>query len=401
MDDITASFNKAARSISLGSAKMVLSMNGEMVHDIQSSPVSKSTKVKRARQSVRSSDDLSWRKAELTPDEQIRNFAPRPENSKKTRQGHYGFYKDRSTPKYIASTQNLKVENKSLLPHTVVNIIPVLATVDKMQKIIDEINIKSDYIQCEKSDCCSGLKKNHEDPHRCSRASPCDLIVKRMADGKIDYRWGLHVYAIDYEHIIASDRVPQKDDESLIGPSWHSIDKNRWFDNFIEEYDLTKCNIPFPLHSYDLSILRHATIIKHFEKLAYEYKEEIETGKKMYVLVNLFGKDRDEVSPDKFQKETLQLNRGRVESIDQMNAGITFQTKFPSHEMLEKSAKIAVCRETFEETDKIINIDPNDKRLELIGDFEQPNIRRCIRIMVFCWNEPTNIKNIICKNEKN
>lgn len=309
-------------------------------------------------------------------------------------QGHYGFRKSKSNsqlspPKtkkgsFMTST---KKENKHIYPGTGVNIVPILMTPEGAQAYIDRVNTKPRYILRDGDD------KLYEDPHYCCKDAPCSMESKRTKpDGSPDYESGLHIFAIDYDKIISSGRRPLKND-GIIGPSWHSEDIKRWYNDW--KSTNKRNNVPFPMHGHDLELIRDSNVSGYFTQFKEKYENEIRLGKKIYLLVNLFGKDvlKPGQTPNEYHIESLQLHRGKVDDSDIIQAGITSGKRHASPETLVRCAKICACRETFEETDKIIKIETNDENLKLIADLQQNNTR-VVRTMVFCYENPLGIEKI-------
>lgn len=347
---------------------------------------------------------MKWERAKPLPTQPFsckrkRRYHP---NGKYDNKGYYGF----NTPKFLDNEisplvtckgewifKSIKEEHNHIYPNTVINMIPIIMTPDGMQIFIDKINNKANMIACDDITCCNNGQRNHVDPHYCSKDNPCNMELKRTHHNKPDFRWGLHVLAIDYEKISDIDYVPKQDDSAIIIPEHHNTVSTKWY----TEWNVNKyTNIAYPLCSYDVEILREPTIKKYFDELKKQYEYELAIGKKIYILSNLFGKDQliPGMKKSEFHKESIQIHRGKVDNSDLRDAGITLGNRHIDYDTIVKCGKICACRETYEESDKSLNIDIDDPNLKLIGDYQQ-NSNKMTRVMVFCYDDPLNIENIL------
>jgi hypothetical protein len=399
MDPNYIKFNEAVNSISY-------------INNVYDNTVSKSTSKRRERllhkNNSENSIEHNWRKQSLATEDNVKyNDNTLSDIKRKSHQGHYGFNDKNPSAKNnifkktsgkTSSIKSISHANKRLYPNTTMNIIPVIMTPSGIQTFIDEINQKDIHYACDDKSCCDNGIKNHIDPHYCCKDKVCNMeVLRQTCNNKPDFRWGLHVCAIDYDFVINTQKKAIGTDDYIMIPSWHKKDINTWYENYksMNETD-KKGKVPYPIYDFDLSILRDSNVSGYFRELKNKHECELNLGKRLYILVNLFGKDPPDAKNDYKYTETVQLIRGRVESIDYKHAGITKPTiKNPDKDLLEFTAKIGACRETEEECDNMIVIDYNNPDMICIADLEQTSIKNTVRIMVFAYNKPTNIRKII------
>lgn len=401
MDPTKARFDRAINELkktnSIPDGTPIVKGPGGYVVDIYGSSASASTAKRRERLGL-NDNTKEWKRGEPIPKTPLpcKHEKTFHKNGSTDNQGRYGFHNTKSnskltpmTIKQMRSITSIKKENKHIYPGTSVNIVPIIMTPDGVQTYIDKINKKNQMISHDEAGT-----HEYEDPHYCCEKSPCDMKLKRThSDGSSDYRWGLHVLAIDYDKLISAKHRVMQNCESIIGPSWHSEDIKKWHNNW--KNGNKKKKVPFPIHGHDLDLIRDSNVTGYFRSFKEKYEHELHIGKRLYILVNLFGKDelKPGEQPNEYHIESLQLPRGKVDDADIAEAGITSQKRHASQETLIKCAKICACRETFEETDRTIDIKVNDTNLKLIADLQQ-NHNRVVRTMVFCYENPLDIEKI-------
>jgi hypothetical protein len=364
-----------------------------------------------------SSNDYNWRRASSLPingcvhDQKIR-YHP---NGTRNYAGHYGFGEEiHQFPKYHSKhrgkSESTPLAKKNEIPNTTIVFIPYIGTPQEAQEMVDKLNKSKPMISCSDLKCCSKGEAKHVDPHYCCSDDVCSMEAKRTKKDPVsgeeipDYRWGNHRALIDFEFAMNSKHISAKDEKCIIMPSWHSSDVEKWFSKYNTlSVPKKESSVPCPLHGYDMDIIRDTTIGGYIRQMTDKHASVFikNSNKRLYFLVNLFGKDphTDDVSDSEYNCESLQLVRGVVEPYDLTVAGIghaSFRMPEIAKNLID-AAKIGGCREAYEETDKRINIKYDDPHLNMINDIWQPNKDDGKRVVVFMYSNPTGLSDIITK----
>jgi hypothetical protein len=371
--DIDAT-NVARRSrcrINDNSHRMIRAADGQLVNDVRGA-ASKSTGKRRNRLNGNASS-YDWRSGKHFPRGQYNSFVAKPKPNT-------GTYKvtEQITASVKTHIEYTTRENISLLPYLAFNLIVFAATPIECQKLIDRINTKC---------------YDKTDPHVCSPDVPCSIILKRVTDsGKLDYKAGVHVCAMDIYLIQKTYNYSKNFDKNcIIIPSWHSNLIDNW------KRKCKSCSISYPISGFDLNILHDMNVKNHFEKM----RKYLKDGERLYVIANIFGSDNPKLKDQikDFYEIDIQLTRGHVDIEDEIKAGINISTKINDipYAKLEEVGRYAAIRETAEETDQCIVIpDEMISKLELIYDFQQlAKDGRYNRGMVYCFDHPVDVNTLI------